>query len=78
MSDVMLFGVLRIPVTADTDALTIHLFASRAREAADRIESDAKEIERLRSALQEVAEEGERWTHSGLMAIAAEALGKKA
>ena len=52
MSDVMLLGVLRIPITADSDALTIHQFASRAREAADRIESDAKEIERLRADLE--------------------------
>ena len=73
MSDVMLLGVLRIPITADSDALTIHQFASRAREAADRIESDAKEIERLRADLENaraeavlavnaaVAAERERW-----------------
>ena len=48
MSDVMLLGVLRMQVLYPTDAMWLHQFVDRARQAADRIEADAAEIERLR------------------------------
>jgi hypothetical protein len=51
MSDVMLLGVLRMPVRPDSDPMTLHQFIGRARQAADRIEADAAEIERLRDVL---------------------------
>ena len=51
MSDVMLLGVLRMPVPYPVDAMWLHQFVDRARQAADRIEADAAEIERLRAAL---------------------------
>ncbi len=74
MSDLMLLGVLRMPLPPNPDATTMAQFVSRARQAADRIEADAAEIERLRNVLTEIAEEGDRWTHEGLVHIAAEAL----
>lgn len=52
MSDVMLLGVLRMPIEYVGAPLSpMAQFVSRAREAADRIEADAAEIERLRAAL---------------------------
>ena len=48
MSDTMLLGVLRMPLPDNPDPLTLAQLAGRAREAADRIERDAAEIERLR------------------------------
>ena len=49
MGDTMLLGVLRMPINDDNP---VHLsqLKARARQAADRIEADAKEIERLRAA----------------------------
>jgi hypothetical protein len=55
MSDLMLTGVLRMPMD-NPDPLTLRQFVDRARQAADRIEADAKEIDRLtaeRDALRE-------------------------
>jgi hypothetical protein len=49
MSDVMLLGVLRMPVPFPVDAVWLHQFVDRARQAADRVEADAAEIERLRA-----------------------------
>lgn len=54
MSDLMLLGVLRMPLTmVESDPLTLIQFVGRAHEAATRIESDAKLIEQLRAQLQE-------------------------
>jgi hypothetical protein len=50
MSDVMLLGVLRMPMD-EPDPMTLHQFVNRARAAADRIEADAAEIGRMREAL---------------------------
>jgi hypothetical protein len=48
MSDVMLLGVLRMPIEYGGGPLSpMAQFVSRAREAADRIESDAAELRRL-------------------------------
>ena len=52
MSDLMLLGVLRMPMDG-ADPITLHQFIDRARQAADRIEADAKEIAALRKALLE-------------------------
>ena len=49
MSDVMLLGVLRMPMPDNPDPLTLRQFVDRARQAADRIEADATEIEHLRA-----------------------------
>ncbi len=49
MSDVMLLGVLRMPMPDEPDTLTLRQFVDRAREAADRIEADADELARLRA-----------------------------
>lgn len=51
MSDTMLLGVLRMPLkdNPDPDPLTLAQLAGWARQAADRIERDAEEIERLRA-----------------------------
>jgi hypothetical protein len=58
MSDVMLLGVLRMPIAHDGGPMSpIGQLVFRAREAADRIEQDAAELERLRAendALREV------------------------
>lgn len=51
MSDLMLLGVLRMPIDPNSGPVALTQFFARAREAADRIESDAAEIERLRAAL---------------------------
>ena len=56
MSDTMLLGVLRMPLPDNPDPLTLAQLAGRAREAADRIERDAAEIERLRAGIQSLAE----------------------
>lgn len=40
MSDVMLLGILRMPIPDEPDALTLLQFVSAAREAANRIESN--------------------------------------
>lgn len=47
MSDTILLGVLRMPLPDNPDPLTLAQLAGRARQAADRIERDAEEIERL-------------------------------
>ena len=52
MSDAMLLGVLRMPVN-ENDPLFMGQFVSRAREAANRIESDAREITTLRQQLEQ-------------------------
>ena len=46
MSDTMLLGVLRMPMD-NPDPVRLRQFVSRARQAADRIEADAREIARL-------------------------------
>jgi len=51
MSDVMLLGVLRMPIPDNPDPMTLRQFVDRARQAADRIEADTAEIERLRAVL---------------------------
>ncbi len=54
MSDVMLLGVLRMPMpdyASGPDALAWLQLRDRARQAADRIEADGAEIARLRAAL---------------------------
>ena len=52
MSDVMLLGVLRMPyMLAMKTEFSRLQFQARAAEAADRIEADAAEIERLRASL---------------------------
>jgi hypothetical protein len=61
MSDVMLLGVLRMPVPYPVDAMWLHQFVDRARQAAERIEADAAEIERLRAALAKANEQAERF-----------------
>ena len=48
MSDVMLLGVLRMPMD-DPDPLTLRQFVSRAQQAACRIEADADELAELRA-----------------------------
>ena len=47
MSDVMLLGVLRMPMPDDPDQLTLRQFVDRARQAADRIEADAAKLGRM-------------------------------
>lgn len=59
MSDVMLLGVLRMPIPDKPDFITLLQFVARAREAADRIESDAKEIKRLKSEVSRLEREEE-------------------
>jgi len=50
MSDVMLLGILRMPVGFENlDVLTFHQMQGRMIEAANRIESDAKELAALRA-----------------------------
>lgn len=54
MSDVMLLGVLGMPLPdnpAEMDAMTWLQFRARARQAAERIAADADEIERLKDAV---------------------------
>ena len=69
MSDVMLLGVLRMPME-DPDPMALYQFVATARQAADRIESDAVELQRKSDAIQRLwrerdelraaAEEGRR------------------
>lgn len=47
MSDVMLLGVLRMPMPENPDPLTLRQFVDRARQAADRIEADAAKLDRI-------------------------------
>lgn len=47
MSDVILLGVLRMPMPDDPDPLTLRQFVDRARQAADRIEADAAKLNRM-------------------------------
>jgi hypothetical protein len=68
MSDVMLLGVLRMPMPDEPDTMTLRQFVSRARQAACRIEADADELaelrtecERLRAALAKANEQAERF-----------------
>jgi len=49
MSDTMLLGILRMPFPDNPDPLTLAQLAWRAGQAADRIEHDATEINRLRA-----------------------------
>lgn len=55
MGDVMLLGVLRMPIGDNPDPLVLRQLVDRARQAADRIESDAAELARLRAAAAENA-----------------------
>jgi hypothetical protein len=53
MSDLMLLGILRMPLDmVEGDPLTLMQFVQCANGAADRIESDAEIIEQLREDLQ--------------------------
>lgn len=52
MDDLILLGVLRMPITYKSDQITLHQFVACAREAADRIEADSLEIERLRAEIE--------------------------
>jgi hypothetical protein len=53
MSDLMLLGILRMPLDmVEGDPLTLMQFVQCANGAADRIEADAKIIEQLREDLQ--------------------------
>lgn len=54
MSDLMLLGVLRMPVTTSSEPLTLSQFIGRAREAADRIEADADKIQQLQARVLEL------------------------
>lgn len=51
MSDVMLIGVLRMPMDYPLNEIVFSQLVSRCREAADRIESDARLIERGQKAI---------------------------
>ena len=56
MGDTMLLGVLRMPMD-DPGPVRLMQFVGRARQAADRIEADAKKIERLRELLSEARDD---------------------
>ena len=67
MSDIMLLGVLRMPPncwdhTSEMDVMQRH---SRYIEAADRIDSDGLELQRLRTKLEQIRAEAED-TDSGI------------
>lgn len=49
MSDLMLIGVLRMPVTPQSDELTMMQYIDRGRQAADLIEQQAAEIDALKA-----------------------------
>src|SRR5690554_360182 len=49
MSDLMLIGVLRMPVTPQSDELTLRQYIDRGRQAADLIEQQAAEIDALKA-----------------------------
>ena len=51
MSDTMLLGVLRLPITDYPDLITLRQFVAAAKEAADRIEQDAAKIGELEAEL---------------------------
>ena len=64
MSDVMLQGVLNMPLPDDPteiDLVTWVQFKNRAKEAADRILADAEVIEALKAALADIAEGEPEW-----------------
>ena len=56
MSDVMLFGVLSMPLELiAADGLAIRQFHAKAQEAVARIQADTTRIEQLESALKIIA-----------------------
>jgi len=61
MSDVMLIGVLRMPIPDNPDPLTLNQFVSRARQAADRIESDAAKLKELSAEVERLRADAERY-----------------
>lgn len=64
MSDTMLLGVLRMPIPPQPESMMLTQFVCRAREAADRIESDAETIAELRAELaraMRVVEAARKW-----------------
>ena len=76
MGDMMLLGVLRMRMDNPTP-LQLAQFTARARQAADRIEADAKEIERLREAITEANEAMRNGSDSTAWAILVAALAGK-
>lgn len=48
MTDIMLLDALRAPISV-YDPMALHQLVGRAQQAADRIEADAVEIERLQA-----------------------------
>ena len=67
MSDVMLLGVLRMPMPDNPDPLTLRQFVDRARQAADRIEADADEIERLRAEVDALREANDTFARESIL-----------
>lgn len=68
MSDLMLLGVLRMPMPQDPQEIGVVewiQFRSRARQAADRIEADAAEIAKLQARIDALVEALKRWEQSG-------------
>ena len=61
MSDVMLLGVLRMPMPDAPDQMTLRQFVSRARQAACRIEADTDELEELRAKCEAMRKDAERY-----------------
>lgn len=61
MSDVMLLGVLRMPMPDAPDPMTLRQFVSRARQAACRIEADTDELEELRAKCDALQKDAERY-----------------
>ena len=62
MSDVMLLGVLRMPISYVGGPLSpMAQFVARAREAADRISSDADKITELRAKCESLRKDAERY-----------------
>lgn len=60
MSDVMLLGVLRMPMD-NPDPMTLRQFVARARQAACRIEADSDEIDELRAECEALRKDAERY-----------------
>lgn len=60
MSDLMLLGVLRMPVTPQSDELTLRQYIDRGRQAADLIEQQQARIAKLEQHEQELAATVER------------------